>query len=239
MKARIIVATLGIAALTATIALAQTPPESKKPGTKPPDKKAITPQDAQLPPSMTAEDMQACIEAATPGEMHAYLNEGVGVWKGKCKMWMSPEMEPTTSECVATNSPMMDGRFTKCEVAGEMPGMGPFNGFGIYGYDNVAQKFQSTWVDNMGTTMMVGTGDLSSDGTTLTWNYTYTCPITKKPTTMREIERRDGKNAYTLEMHGKDPKNGKEFKMMEIAFTRSGNAPIATPAATPAKPGTR
>ena len=34
----------------------------------------------------------------------------------------------------------MDGRFIKVEVEGEMPGMGPFHGFGIYGFDNVTQE---------------------------------------------------------------------------------------------------
>jgi hypothetical protein len=127
----------------------------------------------------------------------------------------------------------MDGRFTKCEITGDMPGMGPFNGFGLYGYDNVAQKFQSTWIDNCGTGMMTGTGELSSDGRTLTWNFSYHCPITRKPTTLREVERITGKDTKTLEMFGIDPKSGKEFKMMEIAFTRkpgTGAAAAVNPA---------
>lgn len=174
-----------------------------------------------LPPGMTAEDMQACMEAGAPGENHEYLVQDAGVWKGKTKMWMTPDMtEPMTSECTSTVTPMMDGRFVRCEITGDMPGMGVFNGFGLYGFDNVQQKFQSTWIDNCGTGMMTGTGELSSDGKTLTWTFNYHCPITKKATVMREVERRTGANSKTLEMWGTDPKSGKEFKMMEIAFTR-------------------
>jgi hypothetical protein len=44
----------------------------------------------------------------------------------------------------------MDGRFIKLEMEGDMPGMGPFHGFGLYGYDNVSQKYQATWIDNCG-----------------------------------------------------------------------------------------
>ena len=34
-----------------------------------------------------------------------------------------------------------------------------------------------------------------------------------------------GPNTFTLEMYGNDPKTGKEFKMMEIAFTRKASSP--------------
>ena len=128
--------------------------------------------------------------------------------------------EPAKSESTATITPMFDGRFIKCEMSGEMPGMGPYNGFALYGFDNVSQEFVSTWVDNCGTGMAVGTGQLSSDGKTLTWNFTYNCPMTKKPAALREVETITGPNSKTLEMYATDPKSGKEFKMMEIVLTR-------------------
>jgi hypothetical protein len=184
------------------------------------DSKNQQPPAFELPPGWTMEDMQTCMEAGTPGPMHAYLVEGAGVWHGKTKMWMAPGAEAVESTCITTVTPMMDGRFVKVEVSGDMPGMGPFNGFGIYGYDNVAEQFQLSWIDNCGTGIMTGTGELSSDGTTLTWTCTYHCPLTKKPTTMREIDRRTSQDTATLEMYSVDPKSGKEFKTMEITSTR-------------------
>ncbi len=108
-----------------------------------------------------------------------------------------------------------------------MPGMGPFNGFGLYGFDNVSQKFQGVWIDNMGTGMMTGTGELSSDGKTLTWTYNYTCPMLKKPTTMREVDRITGKDTRTMEMFGTDPVTGKEYRMMEVLLTRKAGSTAA------------
>jgi hypothetical protein len=163
--------------------------------------------------------MQACMEAATPGEMHAYLAEGVGVWEGKSTMWMTPEAEPMESVCTTTYSPMLEGRYFKCETTGDMGGM-PFHGIGVYGFDNVSQEFQTTWIDNCGTGMATGTGDLSSDGKTMTWTLTYNCPITKKPTHLREVERRTGEDTMTLEIYGVFAGTGKEYKMMEIDYTR-------------------
>ena len=101
-----------------------------------------------------------------------------------------------------------------------MPGMGPFNGFGLKGFDNVSGKFTSVWIDNMSTGIMAGTGELSADGKTITWTFGYTCPLTKKPTVMRQIETTTGPNTKTLEMHGTDPKSGKEYKMMSITLTK-------------------
>ena len=184
-------------------------------------KNASAPRDeVKLPPGWTEADMQACMLAGTPGEMHAHLAEAAGTWEGKTSMWMAPGTEPMTSECTSTIKVAMDGRFTQCEMKGEMPGMGPYQGFGIYGFDNVAQKFVSVWIDNHGTGVMNGVGELSADRKTTTWRYTYNCPMTKKPGVMREVERITGPTTKTLEMFGTDPKSGVEYKMMHIDFTK-------------------
>jgi hypothetical protein len=185
-----------------------------------PDKKNASSTNPPLPPGWTDEDMKAAILAGTPGEMHKHLNNSVGVWHGKNKMWMAPGAEPIESECTSTVSPVMEGRFTKCEMTGEMPGMGTYNGFGLYGFDNVSQKFSCTWVDNHGTGMMNGIGELSADGKVTTWNFTVNCPLTGKPTVVREIETITGPTTKTLEMYSTDPKSGKEYKMMSIDFTK-------------------
>jgi hypothetical protein len=133
---------------------------------------------------------------------------------------MVPGGDPVESQCTSTITSLMDGRYTKCEMAGEMPGLGSYNGIGIYGFDNVSQKFVSTWIDNHSTGIMNGVGELSSDGKTMTWSFTHNCPITKKPAIIREVETITGPDTKTLDMFGTDPKSGKEFKMMRIEFTR-------------------
>ena len=198
-------------ALLSSVAIAEPPTDAKAPSGQP----------DMRPPGWTDADMQACMAAATPGQMHQYLAKSVGIWHGKSTMWMAPDTDPIRSECTSTISLMFDGRFIKCEMSGEMPGMGPFSGLGMYGFDNVTQKFQCSWMDSMNTTMLTGTGELSPDGKVMTWTYHYTCPITKKPVSMREAQTTTGENTKTLEMFGIDPKSGKEFKMMQIELTRS------------------
>ncbi len=202
------VAAVGLASVVASIAVAQPSKDSKGAGQPP------------LPPGWTAADMQAFIVAGTPGEMHQHLAKGVGEWHCKTATWMAPDTEPLKGEGKLVVTPVMDGRYTKCEITGDMPGMGPYHSSGFYGFDNVAQQFVSTFIDNHSTGIMTGTGQLSPDGKVLTWNFTYNCPINKKPAVIREIETITGENTKTLEMFGTDPKSGKEFKMMSIELTR-------------------
>jgi hypothetical protein len=222
MFCKSLVAVATLAAIAGTIALAQ-PTKDSKPAAQPAAKPSAAQPSGQpeLPPGMTMEDMQACIEAGTPGEEHAWLAEGVGTWKGTCTMWMAPDTEPTVSDVSCVIETMMDGRYTTMKTSGEIPGMGPFNGYGINGFDNVSQKFVSTWVDSMSTGIMNGTGARSSDGATMTWSYTYNCPINKKPTNFRQVEKRTGKDSIKIEMFGAHPHTGVEFKMMELACTRT------------------
>jgi hypothetical protein len=183
------------------------------------DAKSALPE-IKLPPGWTMEDMETCMKAATPGKNQQLLSKDAGVWQGKTTMWMGPDGDAMHSECTSTVTPIMDGRYIKVEIKGDMPGMGPFEGFGIYGYDNVSGQFVASWVDNQSTGIMNGTGELSKDGKTLTWKNTFNCPLNKKPAVMREIDTITGPNSKTLEMIGNDPKSGKEFKMMRIELTR-------------------
>jgi hypothetical protein len=213
------VAALALVAVVGSIAIAADAAKDKK--------AAAADVQPQLPPGWTEADMKACMEAGTPGKNHERLTAEVGEWQGKATMWMAPGAEPMSSECSAKVSKIMDGRFTQVEHDGEMPGMGPYKGMGIYGFDNVSKKFTSTWIDNHGTGIMRGEGELSPDGKTLTWQFTYNCPLQKGPAVMREIETRTGPDSKKVEMYGNDPKSGKEFKMMVIELTRKGNAPAA------------
>lgn len=210
LTAATMIAIVALAVVTGAIAVAE-PPKDAKPA---------APPELKLPPGWTLADMQACILAGTPGKMQERLTKDAGVWLGKSTMWMTPGSEPMKSDCTSTVTPIMDGRYVKVEVAGEMPGMGPFTGQGLYGFDNVSQQFVASWIDNHSTGMMTGTGELSKDGKTLTWTYTANCPLTKKPTTLRDVETITGPTTKTLDSFAIDPKSGKEYQMMKIELTK-------------------
>ena len=229
---------LSVAAVLAMCGTLMAQQSPGKPGDKPAAPGHAQPAgqpEFQLPPGWTPEDMAKCEAAATPGANHQRLAADAGVWTGKTKMWMAPNTPAMESTCSSTITPILDGRFVKCVMKGDMMGM-PFQGFGVYGFDNVTQKFQATWIDNCSTGIMQGTGELASSGDTMTWTYKYTCPVSNKPVTMREVQKTTGKDTKFIEMYGIDPKSSKEFKMMELTMTRTGAAP-AEPAAPAHKVG--
>jgi hypothetical protein len=205
-----------LTAVGASLALAQSGKEDK-PGSG----GGAAQSEMPLPPGWTAEDMKACTAAGIPGKMHEQLAKRVGTWTGQALMWMGPgNAEPVKSECTWTVTSLMDGRYLKCEMSSNLPGMGPFEGTGLTGYDNVAQRFVGAWIDNHSTGIMNGVGEVTPDGKLFTWVYGYTCPITKKPTTLRQVETVTGPDSLTFEMFGKDPKSGTEFKAMHIDFKK-------------------
>jgi hypothetical protein len=173
-----------------------------------------------LPPGWTQEDMQKCIAAGTPGDIHKQMAKGVGMWKGKNTMWMYPGAEPVQYESSVELSMIMDGRFLKVEIESQMPGMGPYHGIGVYGYDNVQGRHVSMWIDTLSTAITHGVGEPSPDGKSLVFTYNFHCPVTGKPTTMREVNTSTGPDSETLELYTIEPKTGKEYKMMQIDLTR-------------------
>lgn len=165
-----------------------------------------------------AKMMEMYMKAGTPGEMHKVLARSVGTWAGKVTMYGMPG-GAVESDCTTVITSMMDGRFTKAETEGMMPGMGPFKGVGIYGYDNGAKQFVSFWIDNSATCFTTGTGELSEDKKTMTWTCHFTDPLTQKPAVMKEIDTWPDANTSVLEMYGTLP-DGKEGKIMEIHYVR-------------------
>jgi hypothetical protein len=71
----------------------------------------------------------------------------------------------------------------------------------------------------MGTGMMWAEGTASKDGNTINFTTEATDPMKKKIVKGREVIRFEGDKKHVLEMYGPSMK-GKEFKMMEITYTK-------------------
>ena len=180
-------------------------------------------------PEEMAKMMEAWQKSMTPGKMHEHLQKSVGKWDGKIKSWMAgPDAPPSESKGTTEITGMMGGRFTRGETKATFDlGDGqatPFEGFGIYGFNNTTEQFECTWCDSFGTMMMHFTGKLSEDGKVLTWNSKFVDPMSGKESWMRMTETWNGPDAMTLSMF-QPGFDGKEMKMMEIAYTRVGGKP--------------
>lgn len=157
----------------------------------------------------------------TPGDMHKMMASWNGNWKGEVTMWQQPGAPPQTSTSKTVNKMIMGGRYQQATHSGNMMGM-PFEGQSTLAYDNNSKQFVSTWIDNAGTGIMVlkGAWDAGSKSMTLTGKMIDPVSGTNRETDIREVFKVVDDNTQMMEMYcpGMD---GKEFKTMEIKYTRS------------------
>ena len=173
-------------------------------------------------PAMSAEEqamMQKWHEFMTPGEPHKLLAAKAGSWVGKVTMWQTPDAPPETSPATSEQKLIMDGRYLEDHTQGSFMGM-PFAGHGITGYDNMKKKFVSTWIDNMGTGIMMSEG--TYDAATKTFTYMGEGPdvMTGKYKPMKGIEKMTGPDQWSMEMLNQTADGKGWWKMMEIVYTR-------------------
>lgn len=209
---------VGIGVALSTALSAQTP-DAKKPAGKP------AAGAAQPGGEEAAKMMEAWKKASTPAEGHDKLKPLAGKWTYVTKWRMSPEAPFEESTGKAEFKWGMGGRFLFSEVKGDptpndaMMG-GPFEGFGMYGYDNMTKKYTNTWVDNMSTGTMISHGTADGSGKTFTFMAEEgMCPMTGEMKKPKSVLKMEGDDKVVFEMYDKGP-DGKEFKGLEVTYTR-------------------
>jgi hypothetical protein len=153
-------------------------------------------------------------EFMTPGEMHKILASWNGQWSSEITMWPDPKKANQKMTSTADYTMIMGGRYSQSIIKGDMMGM-PFEGIGIYGYDNAKKVFVASWVDNLGTGIMYMEGPWDAASKTITLKGKMTDPISGKETEMREVLTMQDDKHQTMEMYAPGP-DGKEYKNMEL-----------------------
>jgi hypothetical protein len=118
---------------------------------------------------------------------------------------------------VAEMKMLLDGRFLQQELTGDMMGQ-PYSGIGITAYDNLRNRYVSTWIDSMGTGIFTMEGTANTDGKTITLKGTHDEPGGGHMT-HRAVWKVVDSNTQTFDMYGTH-RGGKEMKMLEITYTR-------------------
>ena len=180
--------------------------------------------DKGAPPD-PAETMAKMAALGQPGENHKLLADLVGSWDCKVTFWMEPGAPPMVSSGTAVRKPIMDGRYFVMDTASKMQMPGPdgqmhpvdFKGMELDGYDNVKGKFFSTWIDSMGTSLILAEGSYDPASKTFTYHLEEEMtPGTK--TKVRETVKVIDKDHHVFEWY--EDRGGKEEKTMEITYTR-------------------
>jgi hypothetical protein len=160
--------------------------------------------------------MEAWMKIATPSAAHKWLEPLVGAWDAKVTMWMAPGAPPEMSTGTSETKWVLGGRFLEQRYEGSFMGQ-PFSGVGYTGYDNYKGKYVGTWMDTMGTMIMVSQGE--AVGKTLAMTSTVDDVFTGKPTKIKNAVKIVDPDHHVMEMWGPDS-TGQQFKTMEIHYTR-------------------
>jgi len=206
--------------LTATwLALAVSAPSFAQEGAAPKtQEKPAAGDDAQM--------MATMMEMAKPGENHKMLEASVGSWAYKVKWWMRPDAAPMESSGTCSIKSVMDGRYFISENRGTMPMPGPdgkmmdvgFQGMGTEGYDNAKKKFVASWIDNMGTGIMMMEGSYDAAAKTMTYVGEEE-PVPGTKLKMRQVVKFTDKDHHMMEFY--EVHGGAEVKVMEITYART------------------
>ena len=154
----------------------------------------------------------------TPGDVHKMMAKWDGTWNGEVTVWMYPGAPEQKSTSTAVNKMIMNGLYQQSTHSGDMMGM-PFNGMGTVAYDIHRKEFISTWIDNMGSGIMVLKGPWDEATKTITLKGKMVDPGTKADFDVRETFKIIDDNNQEMTMYVTMP-GEKEFNTMNIKYTR-------------------
>ncbi len=165
----------------------------------------------------TSDANQVYMEYMTPGPMHEMLADAVGDWDTKSTYRMNPGDDPVVSQGTTKVEMILGGRYQKSTTTSEMMGM-PFEGISLTAFDNAAKEFINTWIDNMGTGIMISKGKYDEAVKKVVMKGTYSDPMTKNDEPFMETYEVVDKDHHKLEMFTYP--GGQEFKTMVVEYTR-------------------
>jgi len=161
--------------------------------------------------------VKAMDNAMDPGEGQKGLEFLVGTFDVKIRNWIDPSKPPIESTATSVATWVLGGRYVQQMLSGYVMGE-PWSGIGYAGYDNVAKRYVSTYMDSGSTGMEWFTGAMAPDGKSAKMTATVYDAMTLKPT---KVEMRLGIAAgdHITELWQADP-SGKMIKIMELQYSR-------------------
>jgi len=188
----------------------------------PPAKGAAAPAPAPSAADAQAKakaEMEAYMKLAQPGEHHKHLGQLAGKWKTSGQIF-NPGQPPVDMSGTMEASWILGGRYLQELHTGSFMGQ-PFEGRSLDGYDNIAKEYFSTWVDNMGTGVMVFHGSCDDPCKVMTSTAEGPDPMSGKVVKTKTVTTFVDPDTYRFEMYmlgaGKD---GQDTKVMEMTGTR-------------------
>ena len=161
---------------------------------------------------------EAWNKARTPGEPHEFLASMAGEWTYVSTMWMDPSQPPMKSGGESKKTMILGGRYLEDEMTGEFEGQA-VHGRGLTAYDNTAGEYVGTWIDDMGTGVLVSRGQ--RDGQSLVMHGELLDPMSGQALKLRMVTRVVDADHHVFEYY-MTPPGMPEIQQMVIEYARKG-----------------
>ncbi|WP_166921379.1 DUF1579 domain-containing protein [Flavobacterium poyangense] len=168
-------------------------------------------------PLDSAAQEKAWIAYATPGASHKMMADETGTWKCEMTFWMEPNGKPQKASSTAVSKMILGGRYQESSYKGMMMGQ-PFEGKSTLAYNNANKEYTTTFIDNMGTGMIVATGTYDEKSKSINFKGDMVNPFNGKKSPYREIYTIVDATTRKMEMF--EVKKGQEYKSMEILMKK-------------------
>lgn len=207
---------LGLSVLAVCLASCKTEVKVDETTTTTDTTKVETEETAEVKLDSVAE-MKAWEAYMTPGDPHKMMADEAGSWTNDMTFWHEEGGKPMKATSTSEVRMIMGGRYQQMNYKGDMWGM-PFEGQSTLSYDNSTKEYTNTWIDNMGTGMMVMKGKKTDGSNSIELKGEMVDPAYNKVRPCREVYTMVDDNTRKMEMFC--TKNGNEFKSMEIVMKR-------------------
>jgi hypothetical protein len=168
-------------------------------------------------PLDSAAQEKAWIAYGTPGAAHKMMADENGTWKCDMTFWMEPNGKPQKASSTAVIKMILGGRYQESSYKGMMMGQS-FEGKSTLAYNNASKEYTTTFIDNMGTGMLVAIGKYDEKSKSIEFKGDMINPLNGKKTPYRELYT--FVDATTRKMEMFEVKKGEEFKSMEILMKK-------------------
>ncbi len=180
-------------------------------------------QEKEKTPAAATPDMAEMTKRAeayaTPGPEHKVLSQMAGTWDVESKFYVAgPEADPMVTKGVDKAEMVLGGRYLREEFSSDFMGQ-PFQGIGFTGYNNFKKRYESTWIDSMGTGILFTQGAADRGGKTITFEGKMDEPATgQKDKPIRCVLTLVSEDKHVFEMFDAAP--GGKGRVLEITYTR-------------------
>jgi hypothetical protein len=166
-------------------------------------------------------------EVNRPGPNHEILEPVIGEWTALVTVYRNGQ--ELQSRGIMRNQWVFGNRFIRGVYQGEEDETGQRRqGISFLGYNNAADRYETTWLDTTSTEIMTAFGHLEPNTRVLTLTGQYTCTMTGQDIPTRIVARMDRPDRIIWEMF-ENPLGQREHKTLEILYTRMHDDPGMLP----------